>query len=412
MFAVLWIVSRGWQRRKNFYVRAILCFAAFCAIRFVCFNVLFPLASQPLYNTLRMTGFIAIFILLGVVMFICFDIDFWRNLFCINMAYCTQHIAVRIYAVIENAWGTELVNWCILIFIGCVALTSVILYAAMRKLRLTKIVIANKGLLLVSTFIVATSIVSYVVIMYMNMYWNMDIQQPGDLSIITIMLLTMLLQISIVKQHNVELEIDTLKEILDNEREQYLYEKRMIDAINIKCHDLKHQLNSEVKRQMTDDLKMAVDAYERSFKTGNVALDVVLTKKSFSCMDKNIELNCLADGKLLSFMRETDIYSLFGNILDNAIEAVAALSDKDKKIIHLNVERRGGFVCVREENYFGGKLEYLGGIPQTTKVDKGFHGYGMKSIVSIVDSYGGEIRIQPDKDRFVLKIALPAETEE
>ena len=55
-------------------------------------------------------------------------------------------------------------------------------------------------------------------------------------------------------------------------------------------------------------------------KTGNRALDVVLTMERMICEGSDIEFSCLVNGALLNFMEESDIYSLFGNLLDNAIE--------------------------------------------------------------------------------------------
>ena len=55
--------------------------------------------------------------------------------------------------------------------------------------------------------------------------------------------------------------------------------------------------------------------------TGNHALDVILTEKSLICKQKEIKLTCMADGKQLAFMQTTDLYSIFGNLLNNSIEA-------------------------------------------------------------------------------------------
>lgn len=41
----------------------------------------------------------------------------------------------------------------------------------------------------------------------------------------------------------------------------------------------------------------------------------------------------MMEGKLLSFMKQSDIYSLFGNAVDNAIKAVERLSDEDRKSV-------------------------------------------------------------------------------
>ena len=48
-------------------------------------------------------------------------------------------------------------------------------------------------------------------------------------------------------------------------------------------------------------------------KTGNKVLDTILTAKSIECQSKKIQMNCIADGKILSFMDPFDISILIGN---------------------------------------------------------------------------------------------------
>lgn len=62
-------------------------------------------------------------------------------------------------------------------------------------------------------------------------------------------------------------------------------------------------------------------------RTGNETLDIVLTDKLLYCEKNNVTITCIADGKSLSFMSEEDIYSLFGNALDNAVLAVEQLPE-------------------------------------------------------------------------------------
>ena len=50
-------------------------------------------------------------------------------------------------------------------------------------------------------------------------------------------------------------------------------------------------------------------------------------------------------------MSESDIYSLFNNILDNAVEAVLRIQDPEKRIILLTVLSRNHFLFIHEENY-------------------------------------------------------------
>lgn len=404
MFASLLILCRKTPRRDLFWVRLPLSFVAFCALRFIIFSLLLPLLPPPVDRILNMAAFALIFALLWVVVRVCYDCDFWMALFCANIGYSMQHVAQRLYMICNRTFSNDMGNWNILLYLFMIVLVLALLYLAVRRLRITKIIVASRTLLLVSTLIVGTAVILDLV-MFEAIRSGWDIRTLYYISSMIIAVLIMMVQVSLIRKHNVEMERDTLKEILENEREQYLYEKQMIDAINIKLHDLKHQLAGGA--QVSEEMKEAIGAYERNYRTENVALDVILTRKSFSCREKGIEFTCMADGRLLSFMKETEIYSLFGNILDNAIEAVEALEDEKKRIITLNVEKRGWFVVIREENYFSGRLQYEDGLPRTTKVDKYFHGYGMKSIRSIVKKYDGELKVDTPEDRFVLKIAIP-----
>ncbi|WP_435412066.1 ATP-binding protein [Pseudoflavonifractor intestinihominis] len=106
-------------------------------------------------------------------------------------------------------------------------------------------------------------------------------------------------------------------------------------------------------------------------------------------------------------MSESDIFTLFGNILDNAIEGVERLDDPDDRIIQLNVVGRNSFVQIREENYFRDGLLLSGQTLMTTKEDKEHHGYGMKSIALLVEKYGGHHKIETQENLFALDILLP-----
>ena len=79
-------------------------------------------------------------------------------------------------------------------------------------------------------------------------------------------------------------------------------------------------------------MEKEIKIYEAQNKTGNKVLDAVLTSKSLYCQNNGIGLTCVADGSALNFMEDMDISALFGNILDNAIEASMML-DQEKRFI-------------------------------------------------------------------------------
>jgi len=81
--------------------------------------------------------------------------------------------------------------------------------------------------------------------------------------------------------------------------------------------------------------------------------------------------------------------------------------DKEKRLIHVSVSKQKNFLLLRFENYYDTELNYQGGAFITTKRDKEFHGYGLKSIRYTVNKYDGAVSIDTKENWFDLKILIP-----
>lgn len=136
-------------------------------------------------------------------------------------------------------------------------------------------------------------------------------------------------------------------------------------------------------------------------------LDTILATKILKCQNLGISLTCVADGSALDFMHSMDISALFGNALDNAIESVSKISDPEKRLIHLSIARQKQFLRIRVENCYEGGLLYEGKNLITTKEDKHYHGYGLKSMEQTVRKYNGSMTIEPRDGWFELRILFP-----
>jgi len=209
-------------------------------------------------------------------------------------------------------------------------------------------------------------------------------------------------------------ELDAIKNILQNQYIQYKQSRESIDLVNQKYHDLKHQIavlraEQDPQRRMAflDGMEEEIRVYEAQNKTGNSVLDTVLTGKSLYCARHGVELTCVADGAQLEFMDVMDICSIFGNILDNAIECELGIRDKKKRLIHLAVYRKKSFLVIQCENYCEEKLEFQDGIPVSTKGDGAYHGYGIKSIRYTAAKYGGTMTIHNRDHWFEVNIVMP-----
>ena len=205
-------------------------------------------------------------------------------------------------------------------------------------------------------------------------------------------------------------EMNVMRRLWKQEQSQFDSIKANIDFINAKCHDLKHlfnKLEGKLNDADLEKLKDAVQFYDNSIRTGNEILDVVLCEKLTVCASRNIRLTCMADGSNMNFLTAAQIYSLFGNIIDNAIEAVSAIEEQDKRIIALTVKNKNGKIEIDVSNFFKGERVMTNGLPQTVKDDPSRHGYGLKSIGYIVKQKGGDMKISMQNERFSLCIAIP-----
>lgn len=204
-------------------------------------------------------------------------------------------------------------------------------------------------------------------------------------------------------------ELQVMKELMRREKEQYRMTKENIDLINVKCHDLKHQiqaLRENASEQYIKKIEDAVMFYDSVAKTGNDILDVILTEKSLLCEQNRITFTCVVRGEDLAFMDGMDIYSLFGNALSNAFEHVSKIEDKDKRCISLNVRTENDALSIHLENFYDGEIAFEDGLPVTSK-SKDYHGFGVKSMDYIAKKYNGCMSISTQDGIFSLDFAFP-----
>ena len=162
-------------------------------------------------------------------------------------------------------------------------------------------------------------------------------------------------------------ELEAVQNTLRSQYRQYQLSRESIDLINRKYHDLKHQItvlraepDSAKRAAFLDQMEEEIRDYEAQNKTGNQVLDTILTSKSLYCARHKIALTCVADGTLLNFVEPMDLSAVFGNALDNAIECEERIAAPEKRLIHVTVSARRGFVLVRCENYCEGNLRFSG----------------------------------------------------
>jgi hypothetical protein len=248
-------------------------------------------------------------------------------------------------------------------------------------------------------------------------YLQGNMRNVTALSIVTEFCIMVLLYLfhSIFKNIAMQKELATLDLLYHQQKKQYELSKENIEIINHKVHDLKHQVRAlrelpdrqrdEFVNEITDSIRI----YESIVHTGSDVLDTILTEKSLRCNSMNIQVNCVADGAKLSFIDTIDLYTIFGNALDNAIEVVRQFKDSEKRQIDIVIYAKDSLLNIEIVNPIERMPVFKDGIPVTTKEDKNYHGYGLKSIRRAALKYNGWVTITTVDDCFSLKILFSLE---
>lgn len=225
--------------------------------------------------------------------------------------------------------------------------------------------------------------------------------------------MTLYLQNELFKKSEMRKELELMNLLWKKEQEQYQISRENIALINQKCHDLKHQIyalrnvDGEQRKQYLDGIAESVQIYEAMVQTGNEVLDTILTEKSLYCKERGITVSCVADGAQMDFINTVDLYAILGNSIDNAIEAVEKLEQQEKRQIDVLIYRQQQFLVINVINPLEGKLVFEDGLPVTTKGNRSFHGYGLKSIKYMVKKCGGVVNISEEGGCFSLMILIP-----
>lgn len=413
-------------KRKYFYLRFILSSLVCLVIAFS-----FPVPDDIGYTWWYISiMFFLLFACSFFVIFLSFKINFESCLFISISGYTIQHLAYSIVSLITSAIGNfdfsnmytksplDFSSFDVGTLIVCLVYLSifVLIYGAAFIINFKRN--SQNGHLTIRSdkvlFFCAGSFLTNIILNSIAVYSNIEKSILMLLNAFNILccFLIYYIQVSLVRENKTDTELAFAKEMIRQSKIQYENQKDNIEMINIKCHDLKHQIGKYARQNGLDektvaDIKDAINIYDSTVKTDNEALNIVLTEKSLLCNKNKINLSCMVDSSGLSNFSDGDLYALFGNILDNAIEAASKIEDTERRCIGLHVQSFDGFISIMIDNYYDGEIKFKDGLPLTVKENKVEHGFGLKSIRLITERYDGEMHISASDGIFRLTLLFP-----
>ncbi len=400
------LFMRHEDKRSAFFARLFLCVIMSVLLYYLPFVRIYAFSF----------GYLIVLFAVALQMTFCFKVSFFKALFYSIAGFAVQHMAWDIVLMLISIIGVQ--NFNVLSGYICYIGVYSLVYAICAIVVPTKKCVGELKGRNIATFIFSGIIIIMVWAMsaLLSYYrlWNIFTR----IYAIICALFALCVQFGFFKNNYLQNENERyayekilVEELLNQSKKQQALTKDTIEIIETKCHDLKHQiyalrnLKQEDRSACLDELENAIMVYGNIAKTGNYALDIVLTEKCLYCEKDKIDFTYIVDGEAMNFLDPVDISLLFGNVIDNAIECVKNY-DSDKRIIRLNVSVNKSFLCLHSENYCEREVKFENGLPVTSKVGSE-HGYGVKSIRYIVEKYGGSLLMQQSGNLFSVNAMLP-----
>ena len=206
--------------------------------------------------------------------------------------------------------------------------------------------------------------------------------------------------------------------LLESQNENALKNIENIDAFvqQMKSvrHDMKNQLlivrnyiNSGKNHEAVEYINSLTDNYMPNIQeflvTENDAFNAIVNSKIAICNQKGIYIEVKEQKSSLENLNAVDTGVLFGNLLDNAIEATEKTDDKR---ITIEAQTRDNYLSILITNSINDSVLRDNKELVTSKEDKELHGIGIKSVEAVVKKYDGMIKFYEENGEFCCHILL------
>ena len=376
------------KHRERFWLRAVELLLSLMALTWL----LDPMAQSNSLVQLQVSllgMYVGFFILLGAMIYACVEIDKKSALYC----------AVKSHPLNMNSVPVKLLQ----------VLTGVVFYGVICGTLARKI--PDKGVYhigprqLASAFFMGIMFMLQAALLSSAQALDWPMSVVGTTLIGQLYFLTLLyLQTELFKKSDLQKEMETLNLLYERQRQQYQVARQNVNIINKRCHELRVQIAAlrklapdAVPRETLEEAENAARLYDAGANSGNEVLDVVLTEKTLLCQSRRVQLNAVANGSCLQGFEPGDLYALFANALDYAIEGAVRTPDPARRNIDLLVCVRQSFIVI---NVISPAREPEAAATRT-------EAYELKVLRRIVQKYSGILTTETQNGFFAIKIIFP-----
>ena len=170
---------------------------------------------------------------------------------------------------------------------------------------------------------------------------------------------------------------------------------------------LKELLNTDAEkaREFLDEYIGQNEATDEISKSENLAVDALINYKNMTAREKGITIHLESQIPAELPYESTDLSSILGNLLDNAIEATEKLEVEKDIFVSLMYRKEKLLIKVRNP-YTGDLKKDRVGNYISEKKDRENHGIGLKSVRKVVEKYEGVMEIHTEDQIFEICVII------
>jgi two-component system sensor histidine kinase AgrC len=309
----------------------------------------------------------------------------FRYLFVILANLTTMVVLFIMWRTKAKAYSLKKVSN-VIAFVAIPLLAMMILYITMYVMILTNFQ---------SNIIILLSIISVSMIVIAGIVWFMIARINKDNEIKTKLLLSEQ-KANLYKQNIISSnsQIETIK-LLKHDMKN-----------NISCIDaLIEEENYDEAHNICHSLTNKYTSIGTIVNTENYLLNAVLNVEIEKAKSYGIPVKLSITNDLKMFKNSSDIISLIGNILDNAISYLSKNKVKNNEI-NFSTGYEGSYSVIKCRNNILDSVLFNNPSLKTDKKDKDNHGKGITIINSIAHKYNGDVIIKERNKEFIITVIL------
>ena len=208
-----------------------------------------------------------------------------------------------------------------------------------------------------------------------------------------------------------ESQVKALEQQANMQYEYYLAQGRKYETTVQILHDVKKHIKA-IQNLYTADQENIAGEYANEIGemlkplipveyTDNPILNILLTDKELLIKEKGISLEIKIDNVSLVFIKPIDATTIFGNLLDNAIEASEKV--REDKNIYIKISSYHQMAVIKIENSCN-EVTWKNGLPVSNK-GKG-RGIGLLNVQKSIEKYDGNLKLKEENQKFVVELFL------